>query len=166
MEAGRSSGPGKKPRVRIRFLALTLGAVLLLLAIPLFFPMCSCVPNETAVVALLHRVSSAETQYNQAYGVYSPTLAALGPPQAGQPVSASAADLVDGVLARGEMSGYIFTYAPGPPDAKGHLRTFTVSVRPREFEKTGRLSFFTDNSGVIRSTTENRPATASDSPVY
>lgn len=62
-------------------------------------------------------------------------------------------------------SGYRFTYTPGKVDTYGRVNTFTVSARPVKYGATGRRSFFVDESGWIRFTTEDRAATAADPPL-
>jgi hypothetical protein len=79
--------------------------------------------------------------------------------------------LIDTVLAGGQKAGYIYTYTPGPPvkqpaaGCPAGAESYTVSARPRVFGKTGGRSFFTDHSGVIRMTRDDRAATVSDPPI-
>ena len=68
-------------------------------------------------------------------------------------------------LTSGEEEGYMFTYVPGPAEADGKRRHYTILARPLQFGKTGKQNFFTDETGVIRFTTENRPANSNDCPV-
>ena len=71
-------------------------------------------------------------------------------------------DLIEQVLATGKKDGYQFVLTPGPVDANGAIRHYTISARPSKVLVKGQRSFFTDETGVIRSTPENRAATASD----
>ncbi len=122
--------------------------------------------NQASAVGSLRTINTAEITYADTYKAgYSPTLAALGPPPGDAQPSASAASLIDSVLAGGVKSGYRFTYVPGPPDKTGHIKTYTVVARPVEYGKRGRMSFFTDESGVIRKTDEDRLASAKDPPI-
>jgi hypothetical protein len=63
--------------------------------------------------------------------------------------------------------GYIFDYHGGPSDKRTHgcrvAKSYTATARPAVFGKSGRRSFFVDQTHVIRFTSENRAATASDS---
>jgi hypothetical protein len=60
-------------------------------------------------------------------------------------------------------SGYSFHYwLIG--DAEGTER-YVLTAQPDEFGRTGTRSFYTDESGVIRYTNENRPATQDDPPL-
>jgi hypothetical protein len=56
---------------------------------------------------------------------------------------------------------YQIQYTPGPVEADGNIRTYTLQARAGNF---GFLNFFTDDNGVIRATRENRPATSQDPP--
>jgi len=68
-------------------------------------------------------------------------------------------------LVRVENSGYRITYVPGAPDVNGAIKTYTISTRPLEYYQTGRRSYFSDESGVIRKTAEDRAASPKD-PSY
>ncbi len=110
-------------------------------------------------------IDTAEITYASTYGHgYSPTLAALGPPPRGETPSEAHAGLIDHELATGKSIGYTFTYTPGPRDAKGEIQTYTLTASPLKYEES-RRSFFSDHTGVIRETSEDRPATANDTPV-
>ncbi len=65
-----------------------------------------------------------------------------------------------------QLKGYQFTYTAGLPGADGIIKSFTLIARPIE-PCPGRCScsFFMDQTGVLRRTTENRPATADDPPL-
>jgi len=65
---------------------------------------------------------------------------------------------IDSVLGSGTKDGYAFS-------TSGDANTFTASASPLSFGSTGTRSFFTDESGVIRYTREDRPATVEDSPL-
>ncbi|MGH9436755.1 MAG: prepilin-type N-terminal cleavage/methylation domain-containing protein, partial [Terriglobia bacterium] len=82
--------------------------------------------NQASAVASCRGVSSSELTYLSMYSAgYSPSLASLGPPAAGSQPTSSAADLLDGPLATGNKSGYIFTYSAGSQDSQGHYQTYT-----------------------------------------
>jgi hypothetical protein len=73
----------------------------------------------------------------------------------------------DVTLASREIEmGYVFDYY-GELLGKGShgcgvAQRYEVTARPAVFGKTGRRSFFVDQTHVIRFTSENRSATASD----
>ena len=60
-------------------------------------------------------------------------------------------------------SGYAFKYELLPPTNMGPR--YVIQVRPNKYENTGVQSFYSDESGVIRATGDNRPASAGDGPV-
>lgn len=60
-------------------------------------------------------------------------------------------------------SGYRYRYELLPPTNMGPR--YVIQVRPNKYENTGVQSFYSDESGVIRATPDNRPASAGDGPV-
>ena len=60
-------------------------------------------------------------------------------------------------------SGYQFKYELLPSTAMGPR--YVIQARPNKFDNTGVPSFYSDESGVIRATKDNRPASAGDGPV-
>jgi hypothetical protein len=56
---------------------------------------------------------------------------------------------------------YQIQYTPGPVEADGLIRTYVLQARAGNY---GFRNFYTDDSGVVRVTRENRAATAQDSP--
>lgn len=122
--------------------------------------------NQASAVGYLRTINNAEAIYASLYNAgYSSSLDMLGyPPDVAQP-SASHAGLIDNVLASGVKSQYRFTYVPGPADKTGQIKTYTVVARPMQYGELERMSFFTDESGVIRKTDADRPATAKDLPI-
>jgi hypothetical protein len=61
-----------------------------------------------------------------------------------------------------EISGYRFNYTLVTDDPS---RQYTITARPLRFGQSGNRSFYTDDSAVIRSTSEDRDATKDDDPV-
>ena len=72
--------------------------------------------------------------------------------------------LIDPLLATGNKEGYTFILTAAPRDTHGRIAHYTIVAVPQEYRK-GTPSFYIDETGVERFTTENRPATVSDSPV-
>ncbi len=70
-----------------------------------------------------------------------------------------ASNLIDSVLASGTKDGYIFTVSTGAGND-----SFAIYATPITYE-TGTRSFFSDESGFIRYTAEERPATVDDKPL-
>jgi hypothetical protein len=121
--------------------------------------------HQASAVGSLRTINTAEFTYSSTYPRgFSPTLPALGPPPGNAETTASAAGLLDDVLAGGRKNGYTFAYLPGPKDSAGRITSYTVVARPLD-GSCGTNSYFTDKSGVIRMTEENRPATAKDPPL-
>ena len=118
--------------------------------------------DQSAVVGCLHTIDTAEVAYSESYKTgFSPTLKALSVPDEGTNYTASAAGLIDASLGRGKRNNYVLTYKPGAADAHEKISTYTVRARPIKWQM-GVPSFFTDQTGVVRSTTENRAANAND----
>jgi hypothetical protein len=120
---------------------------------------------QASAVGSLRTINTAEITYAGTYGGYSPTLTALGPPPQGEQLTAGAAGLIDEVLAGGVKSGYQFTFNAGPRDAKGQITSYTVCARPTKRSDLLLPSFFTDETGVIRRTDEDRCPTLQDPPL-
>jgi hypothetical protein len=119
----------------------------------------------------LRTLNSAAVTYQSTYeNGYPPSLAALRTPPPGAEPSCKNADLVDARLARGQVRGYVIQYNPDPPIERppagcpAGVKSYTITARPVTYGQSGTLSFFTDESGVIRSTDKDRAATAQDPP--
>jgi hypothetical protein len=120
--------------------------------------------EQNAVVAL-QLIHTAEMEYSKIYGHgFSPTLEALGAPPAGTPPSAMAAALGLPALGEGTRLGYRFTSTASKPDPAGYIARYSLSARPVRYRRESRRSFYTDQSGVIRFTKQDREATAHDPP--
>lgn len=118
---------------------------------------------DAAMLGAIRTINTAEITYASTYeGSFSMNLAELGSPPPGVSPSASAAGLIDEVLARGVKNGYRFFYTPGPQDAGGKITTYTLTARPLQYTHRVRRSVFTDETGVIRFTQEDRNPTAQD----
>jgi len=119
--------------------------------------------GRAAAVGNLRKITTAESIYQDRFKKgYSPTLRSLGPPGAGEAASASAANLIDELLAEGTKSEHKFTYTPAPADMDGAIASFTVTAAPSDSACTEWRRFFADETGAVRWTQENRPATRGD----
>jgi hypothetical protein len=104
---------------------------------------------EARAVESLRQVRAALADYAAAQrGAYPHDFEALG-----EPVR-TAAQFAQSV-------NYQLQYTPGPVEADGSIRSYTLQARAGNY---GFLSFYTDNSGAVHATRENRAATAQDSP--
>jgi hypothetical protein len=54
---------------------------------------------------------------------------------------------------------YTLQYTPDKPEADGRITAYTLALRAGNY---GYLNFFTDDTGLIHATRENRPASAQD----
>jgi hypothetical protein len=69
--------------------------------------------------------------------------------------------------------GYIRAFMAGPRpkninprvSSPSSVETWTYTARPVAWGKTGYRSFFVDQTGVIRATSEDRAANANDTPI-
>ena len=130
--------------------------------------------NAKRAVGMLRTIVTSVITYETVYANGHPaSLAVLAPPLDGSfNYSCDAAGLIDEFHATGELWGYRITFTAGEPIeeppkgcAVAGVSSYWVSARPLEYVVTGRLSFFVDDSGVIRWTTEDREATADDPPL-
>jgi hypothetical protein len=118
--------------------------------------------GQLTAVGSLRSINTAEAYYAKKYGKgFSSALAQLGVPPEGTEVSAMAAGLLANSLTGGTKNNFIFKYSAGARGADENISTYTVIAQPVKWEK-GVKSFFTDQTGVIRGTDQNRPARASD----
>jgi type IV pilus assembly protein PilA len=120
--------------------------------------------NEASAVASLRTYNTAIVAYQTTYATDPATnFTQLGPVSGGGSPSASAADLVDSLLgaATPTKSGYAFTYTPV---AATPVTQYTILAVPSS-SSTGQRKFFTDQSGVIRQTTDNSTPTVSSTPI-
>jgi hypothetical protein len=63
---------------------------------------------------------------------------------------------------RAQSLGYQLQYAPGPLDSDGSIHSYALEATAGNH---GYRSFYTDESGTVRATREERPASASDPPL-
>ena len=116
--------------------------------------------NEASAVSSLRTLNSACVSYSATWTGFPLALSYLGP---GKPPTATAADLIDSVLAAGTKAGYTITYVSGPPIG-GQVQTYTLSASPSVLGQTGSRYFFTDQTGVIRQNM-GAAATSSSTPL-
>lgn len=120
--------------------------------------------NETSAAAAMRALATVQVTYQTSYQQgYPPNLAALGPPAAGSPPSAAAADLIDAVLTTGVKGGYRFTYAPVDTNGDAQFDTYTITGNPLT-PQAGEKYFFVDQTNVVRFAV-GAPATAASQPI-
>ena len=121
--------------------------------------------NEASAVASLRTYNTSIVAYQTTYGTDPTTdFSQLGPAAA---PSAAAADLVDNLLgiAAPVKSGYTFVYTPDPKPVAGVFSVYTIVATPVTPNVTGQRLFFTDQSGVIRQTTDGSVPTVASTPI-
>ena len=116
--------------------------------------------NEASAVASLRTLNTSVVAYSTTYATDPPTLTALGPSAT---PSSTAADLVDSLLGvdPAQKSGYTITYTAV---AATPITQYTI-LAATQSTSTGQRQFFTDQSGVIRQTTDGTTPTASSTPI-
>jgi type II secretory pathway pseudopilin PulG len=111
--------------------------------------------KEMAATREIHNLNQAQTQYMSQFGRFATSLTELGPPPSGQP-SPSGADLISGEMAKGVKNGYQFIL-------QGTQLGFTVNANPVAYPSTGRRTFYSDQTGVIRENWAAEPANGTSS---
>jgi hypothetical protein len=113
-------------------------------------------PYEASAVGSLRTINVAQVEYARTHPDrgFASSLTELGP--------GSDDPLIDSVLASGGKSSYIFILTAAPPNSHGRIVRYGITARPQHYGKNIKHNFFTDESGVLRFTTENRAATAHD----
>src|SRR6266481_1820061 len=102
---------------------------------------------EASAVGSLRTINVAQVEYARTRPDrgFASSLAELGP--------RSDDALIDSVLASGKKSSYIFILTAAPPDSRGRIVRYGITARPQHYGET-KHSFFTDESGLLRFTTE------------
>lgn len=115
--------------------------------------------QEMSAVAEMRTLNQAEIQYQSQFGQYATSLAQLGPPAAsGAAEGPQAAGLIPGSLASGTTGGYNFTIT-------ATTGGYSVSAVPKAFGSTGRRTFYSDQTAVIRENWSQDPATANSAEI-
>jgi hypothetical protein len=124
--------------------------------------------RERSIANALRTIARALKSYQTAYGKLPEGLDQLGPPEQGG-ISPENAGLLDPVLAAGAGGGYEFRYSIVPAGGEDESERdkaagFALAATPVKYGKDGRLSFFLDASGTLRSADKNGAAATSDDP--
>jgi hypothetical protein len=139
----------RSPKLIIGFAIVIAGIwAIIWFALPLRFEN----PRPAAELSALNAVRSIEQQlatYENGASAFPTSLEALG-----EPARQAAQSAMSG--------GYSIRYSPDQPDANGNPHAYSLVAVPRNY---GYESFYVDQSGVIRVTRDNRPATLQDPPL-
>ncbi|HUJ30688.1 MAG TPA: hypothetical protein VLY23_05365 [Candidatus Acidoferrum sp.] len=143
--------PRKKSPARI---AILLSVVLLSLAAIAWFAFPwrlagSKSEFESHALAAVTEFQQALASYESTEGTFPSSLEALG-------------NQARDAAQQAQSGRYTLLYTPGNSQPDGTIKTYALTARAGNY---GYLNFFADETGVIRSTRENRPATAADAPV-
>ncbi len=121
--------------------------------------------NQASAIESLRVIGTSEVTYAATYGCgYSTTLASMGPIPSGAVATASAAGLIDDLLAGGAKSGYTFTYTPTLLDSTGRYNGYAVLANPIVAGTTGADYYYEDQTHLIRMNV-TAPAGSTDSCV-
>lgn len=112
--------------------------------------------DEASSVGSLRTIYIAQKQFATEHPQpgFATSLAQLGP--------TPGAELIDGVLASGTKSGYIFAITSTATDSQRRVAKYTATARPIHYDKRTTHSFLIDESGTFHYTTENRAPTTQD----
>jgi type IV pilus assembly protein PilA len=138
--------------------------------------------NEASAVGSLRVINTAAISYAATFeNGFPSSLDVLGSAPGGES-ACKHASLIDAPLASGRKSGYVFTYTPVFPGnsaapvispkaaakgcTAGGASGYTVTADPMQRGTTGRRSFYTDQSGIIRFSGNGESATANSLPLY
>jgi type IV pilus assembly protein PilA len=113
--------------------------------------------HEVAATSQITTIQIEETQYYSQFQRYAVSLAELGPPSSGA-AGPQAADLIPKVLADGINTGYVFTLAGSPTG-------YAINANPQSFGSSGRRTFYSDESLIIRENWSAEPATKTSPPI-
>jgi type IV pilus assembly protein PilA len=130
--------------------------------------------NEASAVGSIRTLNTSAVTYSSTWGVQFPaSMAAMGGAAGGVAVC-GASLLIDPTLALAvsavtAKSGYFFAYVgtTATPTVGGctGFQTYTVTGVPATIGQSGQRGFFSDQSGVIRFTTNGAAPTVADPPL-
>ncbi len=139
------------------FVILSIGIVALAIVVPKLGA-AKMHSQEMAAILNIRSINTAQVQYFMQYGRYPKDLSELAPPSAGL-AGPSAAGLIPADLAAGTKSGYSYTLHVSPTG-------YTLNADPVSYNSTGRRTFFSDESLVIRANPGPEPATSASAELH
>jgi type IV pilus assembly protein PilA len=109
--------------------------------------------QEMAAIEEVGTINKQEIQYYSQFNQYATSLSQLGPPAtSGAAEGPNAAGLIPASLASGSAGGYNFTLT-GTPGG------YSITAVPKTFGSTGRRTFYSDQTAIIRQNWTQDPAT-------
>ncbi len=144
-----SSTRGYSHWLSVGLAVLIVAALALAIALPELLQSC-CASNEASAISSMRNIVTSQITYHATTGEgrYAPDLATL-----------SSQKLLDSLLGSGRKNGYMYFLT-------GDGSKFSIVTRPEVYNTgLGTRSFFSDETGVLRFTAEDRPATAEDDPL-
>jgi type IV pilus assembly protein PilA len=120
--------------------------------------------NETAAVGALRALTTSAVMYSTTYGGFPHALSDMGPAAGSVNGTSTSADLIDSVLATGVKSGYKFIFTVVASDPSGNVETYSIAATPVVPGSSGQRTFYTDQSGIIRSSPSGT-ADSSSTPI-
>ncbi len=109
--------------------------------------------QEMAAASTLRTVQQAQSQYYSQFGRYATSLTELGPPAGGGQEGPSSAGLIPQGLSTGSGTGYAFALTATPTG-------YALTATPKTYNGTGRVNYYSDQSGIIHENWGQDPATA------
>jgi hypothetical protein len=152
LAAGASEEPPKKPNLLA--IVARWGVLLAAMWVFLWFIMPERSADrraqaEAKAVSAIREIQAVLADYALAQGSFPGSLEVLG-------------ERVRPAAQQAQGEGYRILYSPGHLAPDGTTRSYTLEARAGHY---GYRSFYTDESGVLRATRENRPANAQDPPL-
>src|SRR5262249_6682435 len=92
--------------------------------------------SETRAREAISQIQQGLAGYYSTEGTYPASLESL-------------ADAAHAAAQNAQAGHYMLQYNPGAPEANGRIKSYSLTLRPGNF---GFLSFYTDESGILRAT--------------
>jgi type IV pilus assembly protein PilA len=150
-------GPIRRPHVKTRgftlielLIVISIILVILAIAVPKMNTQMQSA-REMAVIREIGSIHLAETQYSSQFGKYATSLNQLGPPISGAD-GPEAANIIPKVLSDGKKNGYTYSVTATPSG-------YAITAVPDSFGNSGRRTFYSDQTLVIRNNWGQEPAT-------
>jgi type IV pilus assembly protein PilA len=126
--------------------------------------------NETSALKTLQTFNTSCVMYNTLYSTFPKNQSDFAPPANGGP-SKTAADLVDSALAPpagtpASKDGYTFRYTAGTIDPSGVVLSYVLRADPLSIKETGMKRFYTDQTNIIRATSDGTEPSATSPQVH